>query len=40
MNLSTVKKVSKLGWNSRVCGGIRIIDYLGIDKQGKMPCGI
>jgi hypothetical protein len=23
---------SKLGWNSRVCGGIMIIGYIGINK--------
>jgi hypothetical protein len=22
-----------LGWNSRVCGGIRIIGYVGINKR-------
>jgi hypothetical protein len=32
MNHSVGGYGGKLGWNSRVCGGMQIIGYLGIDK--------
>jgi hypothetical protein len=39
MNPSTEKKSSKLGWNSRVCGRIGIIDYLDINNASLNAAG-
>jgi hypothetical protein len=33
MDLPTAKMSGKLGWNSRVCRRIRIIDYIGINNS-------